>query len=466
VTTASSLAARVHATIRRRGLLHGGETVLIAVSGGPDSVALLDVLCALRAPLGLTLGIIHVDHGLRPDSGSDAELVQALGEGLGVPVEIERVQVRRTAGARWQGLEAEARRLRYAVLAAGAAAIGAQRVATGHTADDQAETVLMRLLEGAGPRGLAGIPAERGIYVRPLIDVSRAEIMAHLLERGLPWRVDPSNRDLSFRRNRVRHELLPYLAERYHPEVRAALCRAADAARAAVRALDAQAAGLLGKLGRPGSCGVVFEGADLAGLGDDLASAILLRAAETLGEQGPLRAWNHRALRHVLSGGRSLRHGTLLIERSGRWLRVGPARLASVAPREWEVPGCLELGEIGVALSARVIEPSTGHPLPDGRRAVAFDADRLPPRLTVRGRRPGDRFAPFGAPGARRLKSFLIDLAIPRWERSRVPLLEAEGEILWVAGLRRGAAAPITPRTRRILEVTLGSPLVAHQRAE
>src|SRR5262245_5064280 len=160
------LTGKALATVRRHGLLRGGETVLVAVSGGPDSVALLDVLVQLAPGLGVRLAVAHVDHGLRAESGDDAEFVRALAERLGVPFHLERVHVRK--GPPWEGLEAEARRARHAALELRAGAVGATRIATGHTADDQAETVLMRLLGGAGPRGLAGIAPVRGLYIRPL----------------------------------------------------------------------------------------------------------------------------------------------------------------------------------------------------------------------------------------------------------------------------------------------------------
>jgi tRNA(Ile)-lysidine synthase len=205
----------------------------VAVSGGADSVALLDVLHALSPGLGLTLHIAHVHHGLRPEADDDARLVQALGERLGLPVHVERVAVR--SGPPWDGLEAEGRRAR-------AEAVGAARIATGHTADDQAETVLMRLLEGAGLRGLAGIPPRRGSVIRPLLEVRRSAIERHLRGRGLPWADDRTNRDRRFRRNRVRAELLPLLRARYEPEIVEVLCRTAALLRGMVEALERQAA--------------------------------------------------------------------------------------------------------------------------------------------------------------------------------------------------------------------------------
>src|SRR6266850_2204209 len=163
-------------------MLRGGEAVLVAVSGGSDSVALLDVLGVLRESLGLTLTVVHVHHGLRPEADAEAEGVRRLCERLGVACHVERVTVRRAPP--WDGLEAESRRARHAALERVARVVGAARIATGHTADDQAETVLMRLLQGAGPRGLGGIAPVRGLLIRPLIETRRAAIEEYLGGRG------------------------------------------------------------------------------------------------------------------------------------------------------------------------------------------------------------------------------------------------------------------------------------------
>jgi tRNA(Ile)-lysidine synthase len=439
-------------------MLHGGETVLVAVSGGADSVALLDLLRALGPALRVSLHVAHVHHGLRAEAEADADFVRELCERLGTPFHLERVEVR--CGPPWQGLESEARRARYAALLSRARVLGADRIATGHTADDQAETVLMRLLEGAGPRGLAGIAPARGLLVRPLLETRRSAIERHLRERGLDWIEDRTNRDVRFLRNRIRHAVLPFLGEIWGPGVVESLCRSAAVTRRWVAELEERARGELGRLAARGPVGLVCPVAELRALPEELAFQVLLLAAAELGEARPLRGAAQRAVRRLLrpvAGRRALRLGGLALELSGRWLRIGPVQPAGLAAREWTVPGTLELPEVGLRLEARCFERPAGYAPPRERDRVAFDADRLPSTLAVRPRRAGDRFVPFGGAGERRLKSFFIDAAVPRWERPRVPLIEARGEIIWVAGLRRGLAAPVTPETGRILEVTVRS---------
>jgi tRNA(Ile)-lysidine synthase len=439
-------------------LLHGGETVLIAVSGGVDSVALLDVLRELGPALGLTLACAHVHHGLRAEAEADADFVGRLCERMAVPFYLERVTIRR--GPPWDGLEAEARRARYTALEARALALGARRIATGHHADDQAETVLMRLLQGAGPRGLAGIAAARGVFIRPLLEARRDEIVAHLASRRLAWVEDTTNHDRRFLRNRIRHDVLPFLARAFGSNVVESLCRSAALCRGLIADLERQARSELGRLATCGPSGAVFSIEALLALPEELAAETLFLAAADLGEARPRRAGVARAMGRVLlprTPRRSVRLGRLSVERSGPWLRVGPASLPALVARPLRVPGSVDLTEVGLRLDARCLERRPDYDLPRDARRVAFDADRLPTTLVVRSRRTGDRLVPFGAPGERRLKSFLIDARVPRWERSRIPLLDAGGDIIWVAGVRRGQSAPVGPDTRRILEVTLDS---------
>ncbi len=220
------LIARVRRTLRERALLAGGERVLVAISGGPDSAALLHVLLRLAPELSLTLAAASVDHRLRPGSARDVEVAAGLAARLEVPFAALAVDV-----APGGSLQAAARDARYAALRAHAETLGASRVAVGHTLDDQAETVLARLLRGAPLAGLGAIAPRRADgVVRPLLDCRRDEVRAHVARFALPHVADPSNDDPRFGRVRVRHELLPVLAGE-DPRVAVHLARLADEAR-------------------------------------------------------------------------------------------------------------------------------------------------------------------------------------------------------------------------------------------
>ena len=432
-------------------MLAGGETVLVGVSGGADSVALLHLLSSLAPDWQLRLHVLHVDHQLRAESAADAVFVQALGARLGIPVDVATVAVERCGS-----LEAGAREARYAALAACAARVGADRIAVGHTADDQAETVLMRLLQGAGVRGLSGIPPVRGAIIRPLIEVRRSALEAELARAGLAWAQDETNRDPKFLRNRIRHELLPLLSDSYNPEVATALVRLASLARETVGALDQAAAAELARLAGWGDGGAIVRLEALRALPRPVAAEVLRQAASRLGSRAPLRAWAHRGLKRVLAvpaPRRPFRLSGVTVEVSGALARLATAPLPPLIERSVLVPGRTELPEIGQALEARLVG-ADAYAIPREPSRVAFDADELALPLLVRARRRGERFVAFGG-AERRLKTLLIEAKVPRWDRARVPVVEAGGTIVWVARLRRGAAGRVTARTRRVLELAL-----------
>jgi len=446
-----ALRAQLERTIRRHAMLAGGETVLVGVSGGADSVALLHLLSSLAADWRLRLHVLHVDHQLRAESADDADFVRALGARLGVPVDVATVTVDRRGS-----LEASARAARYAALEACAAKVGADRIAVGHTADDQAETVLMRLLQGAGVRGLSGIPPVRGAIIRPLIELRRPALEAELVRAGLPWAQDATNRDPKFLRNRIRHELLPLLSDSYNPEVATALVRVASLARETIGALDQAAAAELERLAVWDDGGAGVRLPSLRALPRPVAAEVLRQAAARLGSRAPLRAWAHRGLKRVLAvpaPRRPFKLSGVTVEVSGALARLATAPLPPLIERSVLVPGRTELTEIGQALEARLLG-ADAYAIPREPSRVAFDADELAQPLLVRARRRGERFLAFGG-AERRLKTLLIEAKVARWDRARVPVVEAGGTIVWVARLRRGVAGRVTARTRRVLELAL-----------
>jgi len=466
------LLVAVRAAVSRHRLVRPGDRVLVAVSGGPDSVALLHALTLLRPEYGLALHVCHVHHGLRPEADRDAQFVERLAARLGCPITVERVAVTLGSG---RSPEQAARVARYAALARAARVFDASRIALGHTADDQAETVLMRVLQGAGPRGLAGMLVRRGLLVRPLLDVDRATVLAHLATHGLPSVEDATNRDPRFLRNRIRHELLPLLAAHAGPRIGQALRRVGRASREAVEALDAllrpRAAGLL----RPGPGGWAIDLAALRELPAGAVKVLLRIAILEVAPAGELRAGLRSAHLTALCallesplGARVRLPGGLVVERAREALWIVP-RMAPPCRMSLSVPGETPVPGLRIMLLADAVPPSRGCPT-DPAWEAWFDVDALPAGLEVRPRAPGDRIVPFGGDRPIRVSRLLAAAGTPRLARARWPILVARHhageEVLWVIGVRRAAAAAITPETRAMLRVRAVSDPLESKREE
>lgn len=439
-----SLLDAVRTAVRRWDLLAPGDGVLVAVSGGADSVALLAALVELRAELAITLTAAHLDHGLRgAESAADRVFVAGLAGDLGVPLRSARVDL--PPG----NVEAEARRARYAFLERAADAVGASRIATAHTVEDQAETVLLRMLRGAGRRGLAGIRPCRGRVVRPLLLADRVQVRAFLAERGLRWRRDRSNFDYARARARVRLGFLPALARELNPRLARTLARLAEVLGEEDRLLDRLAARALG--GRPAiDCGL------LAVLDPPLARRAVRRWWRRHGSGRPLALAHVEAVRALaaraggdgelgLPGGSVRREGGRLTFDAvgGAPPPVAPFACALAVGAVVETPG-------GWRVTLREDAPGAAVP---GDDVCVLDADRVSAPLEVRSRRPGDRVRLHGLGGHASVKRLLIARRVPRRERDAHPLVVADGEVVWVPGCGRSDRALVTDATRRVLVV-------------
>lgn len=447
--------------IERYDMLREGDKVLVAVSGGPDSLVLLDVLSRLSGPFGLSLEVFHVDHALRPESASEAVYVGRVAEAYGLPFACERVNVERESPGGRLSPEEAAREARYTALEKRRRDGGFDHVALGHQADDRVETLLLRLIIGAGPRALASIPPVRGPYVRPLTFVWTSEIEGYAACLPMPPLRDPSNQDQAIPRNRVRHGLLPYLEDGFNPAVRENLARILD----------------------------MLEEERSAGMSDQPAAAPCEAGSIGLEAYGDLPVAGRRLLlrEHLISLG--LRPSFNLIEDLRANVCEGRSGNAMDLPGGWKAVReyssvvflpCLESFPEDVPEAGKVMEipgegeyafPATGDclrvtfaeaeapggsHLTNGPWEASLDLDRLLFPLELRLIEPGDRFKPLGAPGHRKVQDFLTDAKVPRRERQRTLALLSAGRIAWLVGQRIDDDFKVTPETVRVAHLSIG----------
>jgi tRNA(Ile)-lysidine synthase len=446
-------------------MVTAGDTVVVAVSGGVDSVVLLKVLHRLAPGLSIELAVAHLDHGLRPESSEDATFVERLARELGVPCVRARADLLDGEGTCKGNLEEAARVARYAFLERVATQLDARRIAVGHTLDDRAETVLFHLARGAGLDGLASPPAVRGRIVRPLIETSRDEVLAFARREGVSWREDATNQDESLSRNRIRHRVLPEMVK-VHPGAIAAIGRTAELAGEAAAMLDELLEPLWTSVSRDeGRSGhqVVLDREALRRLSPAVQRALLRRALRVArGDLHGIEQDHLMTLQTLLApyaGPRriDLPRATARIERDR--VIVRPARTGEdgIEVGPWTEPRALGLGvndlaEVGVRVELAV-DPAPGTELSHDPRVEQADADRVAFPLFVRGRRPGDRFRPLGMAMEKKLNAFMIDEAIPAAKRDRWPLLCDQEGIIWVPGVRLADRVKVTEGTKRILRM-------------
>ncbi|MEI6787553.1 MAG: tRNA lysidine(34) synthetase TilS [bacterium] len=422
--------------------------ILVAVSGGADSMALLHSLHQAAKKSRWRLTVAHLNHGIRGKAaGEDAAFVEAMARRLRIPCVVGQCRVPALAKRKGISLEMAAREARYAFLARTARSVKADCVATAHTADDQVETILLKLVRGAGRGGLSGMAAQSLVeglpLVRPLLDVSRGEIESFLRERGLSWREDESNRDAAFLRNRVRHELLPFLEKKFNPRIREAVLRTGEVLRAEDEWMDEMAWRIL---------------RDCPSVEPDKLSAYPLAARRRvirlwLVQQGiPVTDLDFDSIARVeaLLG---RRQGSKTVELAGGWRvqrqydRVSVKNPSSASGAEKsvtsirvKVPGVTLVKALGLRITMKlapgIVKTRGGGPgvFPAQATLSAEGLDQGP--LWMRLGKAGDRISPFGMKGSRKIQDILVDAKVPRADRARIPVLICADQVIWLPGYR------------------------------
>ena len=446
----------VRRTIRRHSLATPGTRLVVALSGGGDSMALAHALRELAAAGELIVaGIAHFNHQLRDAADADEEFCRATAAAFSWPFVAGREDVRARAKAERRSLEDAGRTARHAFFERARLELSADAVALGHTRDDQAETFLLRLLRGAGPRGLAAMHPRNGAVIRPLLDCRRAELRAYLDERGVTFVEDETNRDGSIPRNRVRAELLPLLESRFNPSVVDALAHQAELARdewtwmiEEVRSKNLEVRSTDELLREPRALRrlALWRAMNEAAGGRTVSFEHVEAALELLEREGGDGSLD--APGHVVE-----RRGDRVVLRKGR-SGDGMPPAPDFFRYPLSIPGEVALPGQGVVLSAE-LRPAPGTVVRNRATAVVA-ADGWQPPLAVRFRQPGDRFRPFGLRGRKKLQDFLVDRKVARADRDRVPLVVDENDrILWVAGHEIDEAFRVTDASRAVLILTL-----------
>ncbi|NOX96881.1 MAG: tRNA lysidine(34) synthetase TilS [Nitrospirae bacterium] len=490
---------KVRRTIEAYGMLNKGDTVVVAVSGGPDSTALLNLLFSLEKEFPLSLHLAHLNHMFRgKEAEKDALYVKRLARKFGLPVTVGKRNVPALIKSRKLSPEEGARQARYEFLQKVAGKVNAGKIAVGSTADDQAETVLMKMLRGSGLKGLTGIAPMRPLtpselfqppednalnlkpstfnfqpyIIRPLLEVSRLEIEEYLKKTGLRPRVDASNRDMVYLRNRIRQELLPHLAENYNPHIKSLLSGMARVLQADEEYLTGITEKIFSRTAKvEKNQQVIVDMKRLKRFHLSIQRRVLRKGIESV--KGDLRGISLTQLDDILKivnspGGLEIhlpedvvaryRYGDLVIFKKGQRKKRVPGGPLAPGGVGLTVPGETEVGELKIRIRCSLL-PREKVRLPEKDSFLPgvayFDFAKIKLPLLIRNRKRGDSFRPLGMRGRKKLKDFFIDRKIPREEREEIPLLVQGKDILWVVGHRQGEEAKVTGKTKEVLRVEI-----------
>lgn len=427
------------------------ERVLIAVSGGPDSMALLHLFLRWNTR---KIGIFHLNHGFREDAGEDARFVESYCRKMNLPVEIQEYDINQYLTISGESKQQGARKIRYQLLRNFAELNGYHYIALGHHGDDQAETVLMRILRGAGLHGLGGIPLQRGMFIRPLLNIYKEEILRYCHDFGIPYVQDETNFQPIYMRNKVREELLPLLAKEYNPEIIPQLVQLAELAREDELELQSRADSICRKHLRWENGQVLFPRDEFTQMSIAMQRRVLrellriykgnlLQIGFTHIEEWRLQILENTTFRLSLP--------QVSVSANVNYIFVGNIAIENWEPVELNVPGQVNVG--GFTIRAEVYKKDTIGPRPQSSEDFDLDAIKLP--LQVRPRQEGDRMRPFGWEGTKKVKDLLIDAHIPYEQRDLLPVICDQQSVLWIPTVRRSDKGAISKSSEQVLRLTI-----------
>jgi tRNA(Ile)-lysidine synthase len=455
---------KVIATSRKYDMISEGETILAGLSGGPDSICLLHALHKMKDALKLNITALYIDHGLRPDeTGGEIEFCKDICKKLNLPFMQKNIDVKSCAKEQKLNIQEAARQLRYRIFDETSYEINARKIALGHTADDQAETLIMRLLRGSGPTGLSGIPPVRGNIIRPLIEMGRGEIERFLDAEKIAYIIDSSNLKKDYLRNRIRLSFVPMLKE-LNPAVIETLSKTAAIFRDEERYFEFIVTKTLMKL--------ITRKTDLRielflspfEIMDKVIMRRVLRRA--INETKGLRGISFIHIEDIIdlvkrgdSGDRLYLPGGMRVIKKYSTILLTSEPPVQLSACTLAVPGDTILKEAGVLIKASIIGDQESEVSSQNSGLWTtfgiFDADKLDFPLLVRHRTDGDFFYPFGFGRKRKIQDFFVDQKVPRDERNRIPLIISANDIIWVVGYRGDDRFSVAEETKRVLKLEI-----------
>lgn len=456
------LISKAKKTIDRHQMIKPGDRILVAVSGGPDSVALLLVLLALKQKFNLSLFIAHVNHKLRgKESDKDQEFVRKLVSDLNLKLYTKSFQVKKEAQRLKLSVEECARKIRYDYLNKMADRLKAQKIALGHNFNDQAETILLRLIRGSGSLGLSGIPPIKDRIIRPLIEIKREEIETFLKKKKIPFRIDSSNLRTDYLRNKVRLRLLPILKKGYNPKIEEVLNRTASILRAeeifiSQKALKAYPKVIL----REQNEKIILDLKRFSRYDDSIKRFMIRNCVKKLkGDLKELTFDKVESLLNLIHKGKSGKSVDLLDDIYGD-ITKDYISIYKKKTKEFNytlsLPGKRELKKLKVSIDSEILFSQSKRNIKNKDNLTAFlDMNRLKPPLRLRNRKNGDRFKPLGMKGTKSVADYLVDLKVPRCDRDEVMLLTSRNNIAWLVGYRISEDFKVTTKTKKVIKIKI-----------
>jgi tRNA(Ile)-lysidine synthase len=449
------------AAIKEYYMIEPGELVLIAVSGGADSLALLHLLAECQKILGIKLHIAHLNHLIRKgDAETDMRFVQMIAQKLKLPITVESSDVTSFAKEERLGIEEAARRIRYAFYDRVANQVGAQKIAVGHNADDNVETFLMRILRGSGLKGLTGIPAKRGRIIRPLIKIWRKDIEQYINTLKIVPRQDYTNYESKFTRNRVRLKLIPQL-KIYNLNIKEIILQTILLLTEDHNYLENKAEEALGEVFVSGNEAEIKLNIRLLQEWESPIQGHLLRQAIAR-VKGDLFNLSFQHIQEIIEKLNNREKwelhlpGNIFISGNRGELTISRQRPAISEKKEYfyqlAIPGEILITETNQRLRATLVQDETVA----ANSAVAYvDYHALGKQIIVRSKNEGDKFTPLGMKGSKKLQDFFVDEKIPAELRDQIPIVESAGRVVWVGGNRIDDRVKVTAKTKQIVKLEL-----------